>query len=217
MSDSFPLFSDNSNDLSVIVDSNTLIPDETGNSFGGNFGPPSINNNGEIAFVGSDGVYTTVGGLNQVVDTNTPIPGNDFNNFENYSGLLSLNDNGNVTFAGGAFPTEGIYTDLRGLNVVADINTPIPGSTENFDFVNVPAINNDGTIVFGGSNSFTSGEIYSNAAGVLNSFAVIVYNSENGNLFYNPNGSETGFGDGGQFATLTNTPLLEAEDFVLRG
>ncbi len=47
--------------------------------------------------------------------------------------------------------------------------------------------------------------------------AVIIYNSENGNLFYNPNGSETGFGDGSQFATLTNIPLLEAEDFVLRG
>ncbi|NES03226.1 MAG: DUF4347 domain-containing protein [Okeania sp. SIO2F4] len=50
-----------------------------------------------------------------------------------------------------------------------------------------------------------------------NSNAVIVYNSENGNLFYNPNGSEAGFSDGGQFATLTNTPELEAEDFFLRG
>ena len=46
--------------------------------------------------------------------------------------------------------------------------------------------------------------------------AVIVYNSENGNLFYNPNGSEAGFGSGGQFATLTNIPLLEGEDFSLR-
>ncbi|MDJ0517496.1 MAG: DUF4347 domain-containing protein [Trichodesmium sp. MO_231.B1] len=50
-----------------------------------------------------------------------------------------------------------------------------------------------------------------------NSNAVIVYNSENGNLFYNPNGSEAGFSDGGQFATLTNTPELEAGDFFLRG
>ena len=47
--------------------------------------------------------------------------------------------------------------------------------------------------------------------------AVIVYNSDNGNLFYNPNGSGDGFGSGGQFATLTNTPSLEAEDFFLRG
>ncbi|MGB3514419.1 MAG: hypothetical protein WBA93_35450 [Microcoleaceae cyanobacterium] len=42
-------------------------------------------------------------------------------------------------------------------------------------------------------------------------------NSENGNLFYNPNGAEAGFGSGGQFATLTNIPLLEGEDFLLRG
>ncbi|NEQ36033.1 MAG: trypsin-like serine protease [Okeania sp. SIO3I5] len=46
--------------------------------------------------------------------------------------------------------------------------------------------------------------------------AVIVYNSNNGNLFYNPNGNAAGFGSGGQFATLTNTVSLEAEDFFLR-
>nr|WP_287527751.1 calcium-binding protein [Okeania sp. SIO2C2] len=45
---------------------------------------------------------------------------------------------------------------------------------------------------------------------------IIVYNSENGQLFYNPNGSQTGFGSGGQFATLTNIPSIEAEDFFLR-
>ncbi len=46
--------------------------------------------------------------------------------------------------------------------------------------------------------------------------AVIVYNSSNDNLFYNTNGSEAGFGDGDQFATLTNTASLTAEDFFLR-
>ncbi len=35
-------------------------------------------------------------------------------------------------------------------------------------------------------------------------------------VYYNPNGSKAGFGSGGQFATLTNIPFLEAEDFVLR-
>ncbi|NEQ36121.1 MAG: hypothetical protein F6K40_07415 [Okeania sp. SIO3I5] len=45
--------------------------------------------------------------------------------------------------------------------------------------------------------------------------AFIVYNTNNGALFYNPNGSRGGFGSGGQFATLTNTPSLEAEDFFL--
>lgn len=51
--------------------------------------------------------------------------------------------------------------------------------------------------------------------------AFIVYNSENGNLFYNNNGSEPGFGNfnGSEytnlFVTLTNTPLLTAADFFI--
>ncbi|MGD1714648.1 S8 family serine peptidase [Dapis sp. BLCC M172] len=47
--------------------------------------------------------------------------------------------------------------------------------------------------------------------------AVIVYNRTNGGLFYNPNGSANGFGDGGQFATLSNQALLEVDDFIIRG
>ncbi|NEP75234.1 MAG: phytase [Okeania sp. SIO2G4] len=47
--------------------------------------------------------------------------------------------------------------------------------------------------------------------------AVIVYNSNNGGLFYNPNVSAGGFGDGGQFATLSNGALLEVDDFIIRG
>lgn len=46
--------------------------------------------------------------------------------------------------------------------------------------------------------------------------AVIVYNSNNGGLFYNTNGSDGGFGDGGRFATLSNGALLEVNDFILR-
>ncbi|GGA12180.1 esterase-like activity of phytase family protein [Okeania sp. KiyG1] len=46
--------------------------------------------------------------------------------------------------------------------------------------------------------------------------AIIVYNSTNGGLFYNANGSDGGFGDGGRFATLTGTPTISAEDFVIR-
>ncbi len=46
--------------------------------------------------------------------------------------------------------------------------------------------------------------------------AVIVYNSENGNLFYNQNGSQAGFGLGGQFAVLVDTPTISPDDFLLR-
>ncbi|MGL5509351.1 MAG: choice-of-anchor Q domain-containing protein, partial [Microcoleaceae cyanobacterium] len=49
-----------------------------------------------------------------------------------------------------------------------------------------------------------------------NSTGEIVYNSSNGKLFYNPNGSVTGFGQGGLFATLTNIPVLKSSDFIIR-
>ena len=47
--------------------------------------------------------------------------------------------------------------------------------------------------------------------------AIIVYNTSNGQLFYNTNGSADGFGNGSQFATLSNQALLEVEDFIIRG
>ncbi|WP_442948677.1 beta strand repeat-containing protein [Nostoc sp.] len=48
------------------------------------------------------------------------------------------------------------------------------------------------------------------------STAKIVYDPVSGQLFYNQNGSATGFGSGGLFATLTGAPTLTASDFVLQ-
>lgn len=45
--------------------------------------------------------------------------------------------------------------------------------------------------------------------------ALITYNTINGKLFYNSNGAIDGFGAGGQFADLVNSPTLSAENFVL--
>ncbi len=47
--------------------------------------------------------------------------------------------------------------------------------------------------------------------------AIIVYNTDNGNLFYNQNGSDGGLGSGGLFVTLTNELTLDADNFVFRG
>ncbi|MGD1805261.1 DUF4347 domain-containing protein [Dapis sp. BLCC M126] len=47
--------------------------------------------------------------------------------------------------------------------------------------------------------------------------AFIVYNINNGRLFYNANGTEAEFGSGGEFANLTNTPSISEDDFFLRG
>ncbi|MEH2286984.1 hypothetical protein [Nostoc sp.] len=46
------------------------------------------------------------------------------------------------------------------------------------------------------------------------STAKIVYNPVTGQLFYNPNRSADGFGNGGQFATLVGAPNLSASDFI---
>jgi len=60
--------------------------------------------------------------------------------------------------------------------------------------------------------------VNSDTAAELSS-AFIVYNSSNGKLFYNPNGSASGFAEtldaGGHFATLTGNPSLMASDFSL--
>ncbi|MGD1716895.1 DUF4347 domain-containing protein [Dapis sp. BLCC M172] len=48
------------------------------------------------------------------------------------------------------------------------------------------------------------------------SAAFIVYNSNNGKLFYNVNGIEAEFGSGGEFANLSNIASISEDDFFLR-
>ena len=45
--------------------------------------------------------------------------------------------------------------------------------------------------------------------------AFIVYNQKTGDLFYNANGSQAGFGSGGLFATLEGAPELKESDFSI--
>jgi Ca2+-binding RTX toxin-like protein len=50
------------------------------------------------------------------------------------------------------------------------------------------------------------------------SSASIVYNTFNGKLFYNSDGTTSGLGEGGHFATLNNKPSsLEITDFLVQG
>ncbi len=49
------------------------------------------------------------------------------------------------------------------------------------------------------------------------SAAIIVYNSNNGKLFYNVNGTEAEFSSGGEFANLSNIASISEDDFFLRG
>lgn len=55
-----------------------------------------------------------------------------------------------------------------------------------------------------------------NNSAASSSSAEIVYVSSSGNLYYNPNGSDAGFGGGGQFAKLTGKPDLTESDFLIQ-
>ncbi|NEP82811.1 MAG: calcium-binding protein, partial [Okeania sp. SIO3B3] len=59
--------------------------------------------------------------------------------------------------------------------------------------------------------------IVTSDASAETSEAVIVYNSNNGKLFYNANGTAAEFGSAGEFANLTNTASISEDDFLLRG
>ncbi len=59
-------------------------------------------------------------------------------------------------------------------------------------------------------------EVVSSNAEARTAVGVIVYNQTNGNLFYNSNGVANGFGEGGLFANVANTPELESSDFQIR-
>jgi Ca2+-binding RTX toxin-like protein len=52
-------------------------------------------------------------------------------------------------------------------------------------------------------------------ADAATSTGLIVYNSNNGNLFYNQDRDTSGFGSGGQFASLTGNPGLAASNFTV--
>ncbi len=170
-----------------VVDTNTNIPGAKGNFSRSPtnlpvFLVPALDN-GTVAFLGygasdsQQGIYIKTGdSLNALADRNTLIPSGTGNfAFFNQPSL----DNGNVAFRGFGvtvspeggirYTQSGIYTNLDGtLSRVADRNTPIPGSTGNFDSFDLPTLNN-------GSVAFISGSqgqgIYTNLGGVLSAVA----------------------------------------------
>ena len=57
--------------------------------------------------------------------------------------------------------------------------------------------------------------IVNNSSAASSSSAEIVYDRSTGGLYYNPNGIFSGFGGGGQFATLVGAPNISESDFAL--
>jgi Ca2+-binding RTX toxin-like protein len=64
-----------------------------------------------------------------------------------------------------------------------------------------------------GFNNLKDFAVVTNGIAARSSQASIVYDSVNGDLYYNQNGSSSGFGSGALFANLVNHPTLSGSDF----
>ena len=121
---------------------------------------------------------------------------------------------GNDTLTGGASIDRFIFntnqefaTDDLGVDTITDFD--LVRDLILLDRRTFTAIESDASI----DDVFAT--VTTNAAAEI-SEAAIVYNSNNGNLFYNANGSDSGFGSGGQFAILSNQPELSGDNFFIR-
>ncbi|NET29860.1 calcium-binding protein, partial [Okeania sp. SIO1I7] len=144
------------------------------------------------------------------------IGGNGADILEGRPGRDRLNGGpGSDTMTGGAsrdlfiFNTNAEFSTDIGIDTIVDFT---PGQDlillDRRTFTTLTAIENGIT-----ASEF---EVVTTDADAATSDALITYNSTTGGLFYNQNGSATGFGNGSQFALLENTPALEAADFRVR-
>lgn len=72
------------------------------------------------------------------------------------------------------------------------------------------------TSAVGGTLSDSEFAVVNSVEEAALSNAKIVYGAGTGNLYYNANGAEAGFGSGAHFATVDGAPTLEASDFVIQ-
>lgn len=125
---------------------------------------------------------------------------------------------GNDSLTGGAgtdyftFDTGTLYDATSiGLDTVADV---IAGTDKlRLDKTTFGALRSVAGNGFSVAGDFA---IVTSDAAVSTSTALIVYNSSNGKLLYNQNGTASGLGTGSQFAILTTKPILSASDFVIQ-
>lgn len=162
--------------LGVLADTSDTIP-SSGNKTFGFFAYPSVSG-ASVAFLGSDGVQSTIGGIytkgfspgsiSMVADTNTPISiygggGGTFAGFRpspSYSG-------DNVAFLGclssDCNSAKGIYKANRaGSNPMkaVDTNTSVPGGTNPFTDLDSPSLDGDKLAFFGKSSGETGIYLY---------------------------------------------------------
>ncbi|MEM6252361.1 MAG: calcium-binding protein [Cyanobacteria bacterium P01_D01_bin.156] len=72
------------------------------------------------------------------------------------------------------------------------------------------------TSAVGGALSASEFAVVNSAEEAALSDALIIYGADTGNLYYNANGGEEGFGNGAHFATIEGAPTLDANSFVIQ-
>ena len=172
---------------------------------------------GDDSLFGGDGNDTLMGGEDN--DSLYGENGNDSlvgNNGNDYLTGGDGNDSlvggqGNDTLVGGQGSDRFIYSTSSGVDVISGFETgndKIVLYKTTFTSISSPV--GEGLSDLGEFSTVTTD------ADAATSSADIVYNSVNGNLFYNANGSDPGLGTGSLLLTLTGVPTLVATDFMIK-
>ena len=124
--------------------------------------------------------------------------------------------------AGNNILIGGDGADFFGFDTGAVFNAADIGTNQIQNFEAIDSIVLDVT-VFAALTSAVGGALSASEFAVVNSAeeaalsdATIVYGANTGNLYYNPNGADGGFGNGAQFATIEGAPTLDANSFVVQ-
>ncbi|MBD2580342.1 calcium-binding protein [Oscillatoria sp. FACHB-1406] len=139
---------------------------------------------------------TIIGG-----DGNDRIAGDSGNDRE-------IGGNGNDSFV---YDTNAAFTTSAvGLDTILDLAATDKIILDKTTFTALASVAGAG---FSAASDFA---VVSTESAVATSSARIVYNTSNGGLYYNQNGSEAGLGTGAQFATLFGKPTLSAANFSIQ-
>ncbi len=156
--------------LSPVALEGQALPDSFGLYFGGNFGDPQINSNGDITFTANfasdaagtnfgSGLFSYSGGaLHKIVDTSMAVPGMSRQTFNSFSSA-PINDSGDVAFIAGIGSVSPPVQ--RGLFLMSHGNL-IPVAFQPDFGGNIVSLNNHDEIVFttqNGISEFSGGVI----------------------------------------------------------
>ncbi len=185
-----------------------------------------------LTLTGINIIDGTGNSLNNTITGNTAnntLTGGDGN--DNLSGLAGIDTltggNGNDTLAGGAgndvltgnsgidkflYDTNAVFaTSAVGIDTITDFTSGIDKIV--LDKTTFKSITSAVGTGFSIASQFAT---VTNDTDAAISNAMIVYNSGNGNLYYNQNGAAAGFGTGAQFDILSGMPIIAATDFLIQ-